>query len=42
VVRIRKEIQHLRDELQRSIMKEEFEKAAELRDRIKELEKQLG
>ncbi|OZM55873.1 hypothetical protein CIB95_14500 [Lottiidibacillus patelloidae] len=38
----RKEIQKLRDEMQAYISKEEFEKAAEMRDRIRSLEKQFG
>lgn len=40
-VKVRKEIESLRQELQRLIMKEEYENAAEVRDRIKGLEKKL-
>jgi protein arginine kinase activator len=38
----KKEIQHLRDEMQIYIQSEEFEKAAEIRDKIRNLEKQFG
>ncbi len=40
--RARRELERLRQELQRAVTREEFEKAAELRDRIREMEKQLG
>jgi protein arginine kinase activator len=39
---LKNKIQQLRQELQKYIAHEEFEKAAEVRDRIKELEKELG
>lgn len=41
VIHIRKEIKSLKDELQQLIANEEFEQAAELRDKIRELEKGL-
>ncbi len=40
-VRIRKEIQDLRYQLQQEIQKENYEKAASLRDEIRQLEKEL-
>ena len=40
-VRIRKEIQDLRQQLQQEIQKENYEKAASLRDEIRQLEKGL-
>lgn len=40
--RLRGELDRLREELQRSIMREEYEKAAQLRDKIRELERKLG
>ncbi|WP_193364675.1 UvrB/UvrC motif-containing protein, partial [Limnohabitans sp. Rim47] len=36
---IKKKIKELRNELERAVAKEEFERAAELRDRIRELER---
>lgn len=41
LVRVRKEVNMLRNELQRAIEREEFERAAKLRDQIRELEKKL-
>ncbi|MGM0472318.1 MAG: UvrB/UvrC motif-containing protein [Bacillota bacterium] len=41
VIRIKKEIQDLRDKMQTAVQQENFERAAELRDEIKELEDQL-
>lgn len=41
-LRIHREIEELRAELQRYIANEEYEKAAEVRDRIHALEKELG
>ena len=41
-VQRQKELQTLRDELQRSIQREEYERAAELRDRIYEIEEKKG
>lgn len=40
-VRIRKEIQDLRHQLQHAIQKEDYEQAASLRDEIRQLEKDL-
>lgn len=40
-LRIRREIEELRAQLQRHIAKEEYEKAAEIRDKIHAMEKQL-
>ncbi|TZE82685.1 UvrB/UvrC motif-containing protein [Calorimonas adulescens] len=40
-LRIKREIEELRAQLDEAVKKEEFEKAAELRDRIKDLEKKL-
>ncbi|RKD22767.1 hypothetical protein BEP19_10995 [Ammoniphilus oxalaticus] len=42
VIRIRKEINDLKRQLQQSIESEEFEQAAAIRDQIKDLEKQLA
>lgn len=41
-LRVKQEIKLLRKEMQEAIQKEHFEKAAELRDRIHELEDKLG
>ncbi|EOD00643.1 UvrB/UvrC motif-containing protein [Caldisalinibacter kiritimatiensis] len=41
VIRIRKEIQKLKNQLNIAVKNEQFEKAAELRDRIKELEAEI-
>jgi protein arginine kinase activator len=41
VIKIKKEIQQLRAEMQSVVQREEFEKAAELRDKIKELETEI-
>ena len=41
-VRVKREISRLQDELTQVVMREEYEKAAQIRDRIKELEKRLG
>lgn len=41
-LRLKKEISRLRKDLQRSIEFERFEEAAKLRDRIRELEQQIG
>lgn len=41
VLRLRKELAQLKSELQRAVTREEFEKAAQLRDRIKELEQRV-
>ncbi|MCK4260346.1 MAG: UvrB/UvrC motif-containing protein [Halanaerobiales bacterium] len=38
---LKREIAEMRNEIQRAVVKEEFERAAELRDRIYDLEKQL-
>lgn len=38
VVRVRKQISRLREELQQAVSREEFERAAQLRDKIRELE----
>ncbi|MTI66515.1 MAG: hypothetical protein FH753_07920 [Firmicutes bacterium] len=40
-IRIRKEIENLKKKLDMAVKKEEFEKAAELRDKIKELESEV-
>ncbi|ACB83743.1 UvrB/UvrC motif-containing protein [Natranaerobius thermophilus] len=40
-LRLKKRISELKEELQRSIHREEFERAAEIRDEIKKLEKEL-
>ncbi|NPV26959.1 MAG: hypothetical protein HPY81_05765 [Firmicutes bacterium] len=40
-IRLQKEIEHLRQQLQNAIQREEFEQAAQLRDQIRELEKKL-
>jgi len=42
VVRLRREIEDLKMELARAVAREEYEKAAGLRDRIKALESKLG
>lgn len=42
VIRIRKEINDLKRQLQQKIESEEFEQAAAIRDQIKDLEKQLA
>ncbi|RKD26407.1 Protein-arginine kinase activator protein McsA [Caminicella sporogenes DSM 14501] len=41
-IRLKHEIMSLKKQLQMAVEKEEFEKAAKLRDRIKELEKDFG
>ncbi|WP_425448456.1 UvrB/UvrC motif-containing protein [Dethiothermospora halolimnae] len=41
VIRVKKEIEKYRNQLNSAVKKEEFEKAVELRDKIKELEGQL-
>ncbi|MDN5293474.1 MAG: protein arginine kinase activator [Eubacteriales bacterium] len=41
-LRLRREIEGLKRQLQQAVAREEFEKAAELRDRIRELEKKLA
>jgi protein arginine kinase activator len=41
IIKIRKEIEKLKSELDMAVKKEEFEKAAELRDRIRELQTQI-
>lgn len=41
-LRIRKEIDDLKKEMQKAVDKEEFERAAEIRDQIKELKQELG
>jgi protein arginine kinase activator len=41
-LKLKNKIQQLRQELQRYISHEEFERAAQVRDQIKELEKELG
>ncbi|MDI6601256.1 MAG: UvrB/UvrC motif-containing protein [Thermoanaerobacteraceae bacterium] len=41
-LRLKKEIEDLKAQLDAAIKREEFEKAAELRDRIKDLEKKLN
>ncbi|WP_227764060.1 UvrB/UvrC motif-containing protein [Zhaonella formicivorans] len=40
-IRLRKELQDLKSKLQELIRREEFEEAAKVRDRIRELEKQI-
>ncbi len=40
-VRIKKEIQDLRNQLQHAVHKEDYEQAANLRDKIRQLEKEL-
>lgn len=42
IIRLKKEIQSLRDQMNLCISKEDFEQAAILRDKIKELEKNQG
>jgi len=39
---LKKEIDKLKRQLEQAVKKEEFEKAAELRDKIRELENQIG
>ncbi|QSQ08326.1 Protein-arginine kinase activator protein [Koleobacter methoxysyntrophicus] len=41
-IRLKKEIDKLKRQLEQAVKKEEFEKAAELRDKIRELENQIG
>ena len=41
-MRITRQIQQLKTQLQKAVETENFEEAARLRDRIKELEKQTG
>lgn len=41
VIKFKKEIKELRSELQKKINSEEFEKAAKIRDRIRDLEKEF-
>jgi len=41
-LRAKREIENLRSELRKAIDEQEFEKAAELRDRIKDMEKEAG
>ncbi|MBC7325420.1 MAG: UvrB/UvrC motif-containing protein [Moorella sp. (in: Bacteria)] len=41
-LRVRREIEKLRGQLQQLIQREEFEKAAQVRDRIRDLESRLG
>ncbi len=41
VLRLRKELVQLKNDLQRAVAHEEFEKAAQIRDRIKELEQRV-
>lgn len=40
-IRVRKEIKDLRDKLEKSIKSEEFERAAELRDKIRDLKSKI-
>lgn len=40
-IRMQREINQLRNQLQQLVMREEFEQAAQIRDRIRELEKSL-
>lgn len=40
-VRIRKEVQDLRTQLQQAVQREDYEQAASLRDKIRQLEKEL-
>ncbi|MEW6725189.1 MAG: UvrB/UvrC motif-containing protein [Bacillota bacterium] len=40
-VRVKKELNSLKSELQKAVAREDFERAAELRDRIKDLEKKV-
>jgi len=42
LLRRKRELQNLKRELNRAVLKEEYEKAAELRDKIKKLEQELG
>lgn len=41
-IKVRREVNQLRHELQQRIAEEEFEQAAQLRDQIRELEKQIS
>lgn len=41
-IKLRKELNQLKEDLQRLIIREEFEEAAKVRDRIRDLEKKLG
>ena len=41
-MRTKREIERLRRELQLSVEREDFETAARLRDRIRELEREIG
>ena len=41
VIRLRKEIENLREELNRAVKNEEYEMAAKLRDKIKDMEGQI-
>ncbi|USG66015.1 UvrB/UvrC motif-containing protein [Brevibacillus ruminantium] len=41
-LKLRKELEQLKQALQRHVASEEFEKAAEIRDRIKSLEQKIG
>ncbi len=41
-IKLKRELQQLKDDLQRSIAREEFERAAQLRDQIRELEQQIS
>ncbi len=41
VFRVKKEIDNLRNKLESAVQKEEFEKAAQLRDQIRELQKEV-
>ncbi|MGB9809926.1 MAG: UvrB/UvrC motif-containing protein, partial [Caldanaerobacter sp.] len=41
-MRVRRKIEELRQQLEKAIKEEAYEKAAEIRDKIKELEKELG
>lgn len=41
-LRLKKEIKELREEMQEAVQEEQFEKAAEIRDTIKEIKEQIG
>ena len=41
-IKLQRQIEQLKSELQAAVVNEQYEKAAELRDRIKELEKSKG
>jgi len=41
-MRVKREIEELKYQLEKAIKEEAYEKAAELRDKIRELEKELG